>query len=203
MVQSEAVCIRRRQARFQSVLLQFIHGKECTNEACENRHSWAETKDILTFLERVPAQCPEAATEARAKAAAKESATRVDPATVAMNAKRQSHQNVIALQDRIIDDLLREINDLKRMNRSLKHDVAQLNQKSQCLGRRGTRGRGSVRERTNIGAKGNGQKNGGAMNMFSEQMAMAAMNSPMTPVLRPHSSCSPVTPEGSVHELGY
>jgi len=154
----------------------FIHSKECTNEACENRHSWAETKDILTFLERVPAHCPEAS-----KAAAAQIPRRVE--SVAVDASRQGHQHVIALQDRIIDDLLREINDLKRLNRSLEHDVKQLNSS-----------RRNCRDKNGHGKRGY---------VFSEQIAQAMSTSPMFGPNLSNGSCSPVTPEVSVYELGY
>merc|ERR1711971_1334249 len=78
----------------------------------ENRHCWAETQDILTFLERVPAQ----------------------PKPVKLE-----YQRVSALQDRIIDDLLREINDLKRVNQSLeaeKLDAAQMQQQRSAMAMR-------------------------------------------------------------------
>jgi len=108
----------------------FIHGKECTNEACENRHCWAETQDILTFLERVPAQCGSVSTSSPA----------IVPAVIAQpKPVKLEYQRVSALQDRIIDDLLREINDLKRVNQSLeaeKMDAAKMQQQRSVMAMR-------------------------------------------------------------------
>jgi len=133
----------------------FIHGKECTNEACENRHSWAETKDILTFLERVPTQCvPATATSPPSVVSTKP----VKPAP------SEDYVRVSALQDRIIDDLLREIEELKRVNQSLEKDATALQ-----------------RQRDDIAM---------SVQMGLSQMAMA-MTLPLPNVV---GSCSPMTP---------
>jgi len=106
---------------FQRYCFKFINGKPCNNKQCENRHSWADTNDVLTGVdyrvgfshgsEKVPA-----------------------PAATVLNAKDPKLlKQEISLQDLMIDDLIREIERLRTNNVSLRSNIVQLKSKNEIL----------------------------------------------------------------------
>jgi len=93
---------------FQRYCFKFINGKNCNNKQCENRHSWADTKDVLTGVEYhigFNDDCP---------------------VSIGQPKNPQKLKNEISMQDRIIDELMREIDQLRTSNLSLQTDIVQL-----------------------------------------------------------------------------
>lgn len=142
---------KNAQHGFNKYCITFINHKVCTKEKCENRHSWADTQDILTFAEtRVPgvnvpphgqSKCPLATSPAPNSPdspAPKGTANANAPANAAAsvksatdNANSTAAAMQVALQSRLIDDLMRELAALQKVNYALKSDVAKL-QRSQA-----------------------------------------------------------------------
>jgi len=100
---------------FQRYCFKFINGKNCNNKLCENRHSWADAKDVLTGVDsRFGTSCDPSF---RATAIATAATRKPDPQLLLQE---------ISLQDLMIDDLIGEIERLRTSNVTLRQDLAQL-----------------------------------------------------------------------------
>lgn len=102
---------------FSRYCFKFLNNKPCKNKNCENRHSWAESQDVLTFGDN------------RWKDHSVASAPRAQLPEREREQKDEvgSWQQQIAVQGCIIDDLMREITQLQSDNSVLRSDIAQLN----------------------------------------------------------------------------
>merc|ERR1719206_559796 len=119
-----SLCVSAKHG-FSRYCFKFLNGKKCKNAGCENRHSWADTDEVLSFGDvewKDHSSQPTTTTKESEIASQTQTSTPEKP----ISSEIGSLQQQVALQGCIIDDLLREITKLRNYNAVLTRDIAQL-----------------------------------------------------------------------------
>jgi len=110
---------------YQKYCIKFINKQKCRKPCCPNRHSWAPTKDILTFADTRLFAANNAQSAAFEREQPQQSPSREKAQLAALEREFAKLQQEFDRRTRCIDDMVSQLNQMQLQNSMLKATLRQ------------------------------------------------------------------------------